>query len=218
MDGIHDLGGRHGFGKVEVDEPEEGFHEAWEGRVFGMVHAMSRPADWNIDWFRHCRELIEPTDYLTRPYYDQWLQAYAAMMVNSGVATVGELANGHADAPAEGLPPPLGADVVRKRKSVSKNFAGEAKAPPAFAVGDAVRVKDLSVAGHTRLPAYVRGRQGVITKYHGAHSFADASALGEERAVPIYTVAFGAAELWPEAKGRRERVFLNMWEEYLARA
>jgi nitrile hydratase subunit beta len=34
MDGIHDLGGRQGFGPVDVDEPEEVFHEAWEGRVW----------------------------------------------------------------------------------------------------------------------------------------------------------------------------------------
>ena len=36
MDGIHDLGGRQGFGKVEVDEPEEAFHHAWEGT--GLRH------------------------------------------------------------------------------------------------------------------------------------------------------------------------------------
>lgn len=218
MDGIHDLGGRQGFGKVEVDEPEEAFHHAWEGRVFGIVRGMSRPADWNIDWFRHCRELIDPADYLTRPYYDQWLQAYAAMMVVSEVATVKELASGHADTKATGLRPPMSAAEVRKQKSVSQNFDGEADAPPAYAVGDTVRVKDLSVVGHTRLPAYVRSRLGVIEKYHGAQIFADASALGDERAVPIYTVGFDAAELWPEAEGRRERVFLNMWEGYLERA
>ena len=112
----------------------------------------------------------------------------------------------------------MSAAEVKKRKSVSQNFDGEADAPPAFSVGDTVRVKDLSVVGHTRLPAYVRSRQGVIEKYHGAQVFADASALGDERAVPIYTVGFDAAELWPEAAGRRERVFLNMWQGYLEHA
>src|SRR5215207_4822907 len=38
MDGIHDLGGQ-GFGPVDVDEPKEVFHEAWEGRVWGIVKA-----------------------------------------------------------------------------------------------------------------------------------------------------------------------------------
>ena len=41
MDGIHDLGGRQGFGPVDVDEPDEVFHEAWEGRVWGIVFAMT---------------------------------------------------------------------------------------------------------------------------------------------------------------------------------
>ena len=55
MDGIHDLGGRQGFGTINVHETEVPFHEPWEGRVLGIVRAMSPAADWNIDWFRHCR-------------------------------------------------------------------------------------------------------------------------------------------------------------------
>src|SRR5215207_2907821 len=43
MDGIHDLGGQ-GFGPVDVDEPKEVFHEAWEGRVWGIVKAHARLA------------------------------------------------------------------------------------------------------------------------------------------------------------------------------
>ena len=96
MDGIHDLGGRQGFGTINVHETEVPFHEPWEVRVLGIVRAMSPAADWNIDWFRHCRELIEPVDYLTRPYFDQWLQTYAAMLVNSDIATVQELTGGQA--------------------------------------------------------------------------------------------------------------------------
>ena len=160
MDGTHDLGGRQGFGAADVDEPEEAFHEPWEGRVLGMVRAMSRPADWSIDWFRHCRELIEPTDYLTRPYYDQWLQTYAAMMVNSGVATVEELASGKAKTPVSGLPPPMTASDVDEAKRAHRSFEREIGEPPVFAVGDEVRVKSHGVPGHTRLPAYARRPPG----------------------------------------------------------
>ena len=216
MDGIHDLGGRQGFGAIEVYEPEEPFHEPWEARVRGIVNAISRPSDWSIDWFRHCRELIDPTDYLTRPYFDQWLQTYAAMMVNSGVATVEELASGQAKSSAPDLPPPMTAEDVGKKKA-SKSFEREIDAPSVFTLGDSVRVKSHGVPGHTRLPAYARGRRGRIEAYHGAHIFPDANAHGEDRAEPLYTVGFDAAELWPEAEGRRERVFLNMWESYLER-
>ena len=216
MDGIHDLGGRQGFGAIDVHEPEEPFHEPWEARVRGIVNAISRPSDWSIDWFRHCRELIDPTDYLTRPYFDQWLQTYAAMMVNSGVATVEELASGQAKSSAPDLPPPMTAGDVGKKKA-SKSFEREIDAPSVFTLGDSVRVKSHGVLGHTRLPAYARGRRGRIEAYHGAHIFPDANAHGEDRAEPLYTVGFDAAELWPEAEGRRARVFLNMWESYLER-
>ena len=31
MNGIHDMGGMHGFGPVSVEEHEPVFHRAWEG-------------------------------------------------------------------------------------------------------------------------------------------------------------------------------------------
>jgi len=217
MDSIHDLGGRQGFGAIDVHEAEEAFHEPWEGRLFGLVRAMSRPADWSLDWFRHCRELIEPADYLTRPYYDQWLQAYAAMMVNSGIATVEELASGKAKMPASGLAPPMTASDVDEARKGNGNFEREINEPPLFAVGDIIKVKSDGIPGHTRLPAYARGRRGIVEARHGAHVFPDANAHGEKQAAQIYTIGFDMAELWPEAKGRRERVFLNMWEGYLER-
>ena len=125
MDGIHDLGGRQGYDTIDVHETEEPFHEPWEARVRGIVDAISRPADWSIDWFRHCRELIDPVDYLTRPYFDQWLQTYAAMMVNSGVATVEELANGHAKTSPPDLSPPMTAADVDEAKRVERRFDRE---------------------------------------------------------------------------------------------
>jgi hypothetical protein len=36
MNGIHDMGGMHGFGSVEREADEPVFHCAWESRVFGM--------------------------------------------------------------------------------------------------------------------------------------------------------------------------------------
>jgi nitrile hydratase len=74
----------------------------------------------------------------------------------------------------------------------------------------------MSIAAfHTRLPAYVRGRIGVIEDYHGSQPLADASARGVIKLEPLYTTAFEAAELWPEAQARRERVFVDTWESYL---
>ena len=150
MDGIHDLGGREGFGAIDVHETEVPFHEPWEARVMGIVRAMSPAADWNIDWFRHCRELIKPVDYLTRPYYDQWLQTYAAMLVNSDIATVQELTSGRATSRPSGLQPPMSLADVATAKRSERNFAREIKEPPAFAAGDSVGARSDQQNGCTR--------------------------------------------------------------------
>ncbi len=215
MDGIHDLGGKQGYGPIDVGESNDPFHEAWEARMLGIVRAMSRPVPWSIDWFRHVRELIEPVDYLTRPYYDQWLQTYAAMMVNSGVATVEELASGKSTAAIPDLAPPTPPEAVAGAIRKTARFDRPAAEPPRFATGDAVRARLDANPGHTRLPQYVRGREGVVTALHGAHVLPDASAAGIERAEALYTVGFAATELWPEATAGGDRVHLDLWESYL---
>lgn len=215
MDGVHDLGGRQGFGPVDVHEAEVPFHHAWEGRVLGIVRSFTRPANWSLDWFRHVRELIEPADYLSRPYYDQWLQTYAAMMVDSGAATVAEIASGHAARPLSGLPPPKGPETVAAGKRFVMRYDREATAPPAFAVGTRVHAKAAGIAGHTRLPAYVRGHLGTVVAFRGTHVLPDTNLADDGPAEPLYTVAFAAADLWPEAAASRDRVHVDLWESYL---
>ncbi|MEP0322354.1 nitrile hydratase subunit beta [Bauldia litoralis] len=215
MDGIHDLGGKQGFGPIDVGEDDNPFHADWEARMLGIVRAMSRPAPWSIDWFRHVRELIGPVDYLTRPYYDQWLQTYAAMMVNSGVATVDELASGTSVADIPGLGPPSPPSAVAGAIRNTARFDRPATEPPRFAAGDPVRASLNANPGHTRLPQYVRGRRGMVTAMHGAHVLPDASAAGVEKAETLYSVAFAATELWPEATAGGDRVILDLWERYL---
>ncbi len=217
MDGPHDLGGRQGFGPVAVDEKEEPFHSDWEARMWAMDHSIRYPEDWNIDWWRHSRELIHPLDYLTRPYFDQWMQTYAALLVDSGIATVAEIVSGRATTPGPKVEPPLAAANVRKAAHHAARFDRDEGPAPGFGIGDRVRTRAHGIPTHTRLPAYVRGRNGTIERYCGNHVLPDASAVGRERAEPLYTVMFDAGELWPEAKGRRERVHLDLWESYLER-
>jgi nitrile hydratase len=215
VDGIHDLGGRQGFGEIDVNEPDEQFHEPWEARVRGMVNAMSRAPDWSLDWFRHCRELIDPSDYLGRPYFDQWVQTYCAMLVNSRIATVSELASGKSDTPASGMAAPMSAGDVKSTRLGARTYDREIDAAPAFSVNDPVRANTHGIPGHTRLPAYVRSYAGRIFRHHGAHVFPDANALGEKRFEHLYTVGFAASELWADAQPRRATVYLNLWESYL---
>jgi nitrile hydratase len=105
-----------GFGPVAVDEKDEPFHADWEARMWGIARSVRSVGGWNIDWWRHSRELIEPVDYLTRPYFDQWMQTYAALLVDSGIATVAEIANGKSTSPGPAVTP-LTVDGVGKAAS-----------------------------------------------------------------------------------------------------
>ena len=69
-----------------------------------------------------------------------------------------------------------------------------APGPARFAVGDAVCTRAGHVDHHSRLPGYVQGKRGTITRLHGAHVFADANARGlGEQPQWLYTVVFDGA-------------------------
>jgi nitrile hydratase subunit beta len=221
MDTVHDIGGRQGFGPVrwQEDHDEKAFHEEWQARAWAMCMCMfagwrSKPEVWTLDWFRHVRERIDPIDYLTRNYYDQFAQSLAAILIDNGTIRLEELVPGSATSETSAI-----ADKGTRKSgsegeisATDKEFTG---GEPAFSVGQRVRTKMSIAAFHTRLPAYVRGRIGVIEDYHGFQPLADASARGVIKQEPLYTIAFEAASLWPEAQAHRERVFVDAWESYL---
>lgn len=215
MDGIHDLGGRHGFGKIDVDEPEEQFHQPYEARIRSIAYTITQAPDWSKDWFRHCRELIPPEDYLGRPYFDQWAQAYFAMLINSGWATLQECASGKMEKPVNGLPPPMSAAQATAAVLKAVRFDGEVQELPALNVSDEVRTISDVTNGHTRLPVYARDRVGRIIDHHGAHIFPDAMAVKEKRFEHLYTVEFDMRHLWPEVQESNDTLSLDLWESYL---
>ena len=62
MDGVHDMGGMDGFGKVEAEQNEPPFHAPWEGRVLAMQRAMGYAGAWHIDHSRFAQEKLPPLD------------------------------------------------------------------------------------------------------------------------------------------------------------
>src|SRR6185503_5021452 len=60
MNGVHDMGGMDGFGKVEVEPNEPPFHERWEGRVLALQRALGYAAAWHIDESRFSQESLPP--------------------------------------------------------------------------------------------------------------------------------------------------------------
>ncbi|GJL82835.1 MAG: nitrile hydratase [marine bacterium B5-7] len=219
MDGVHDLGGKLGYGAIDVDESDVVFHHAWEGREWGISRCARVPG-CTIDWWRHVRELIKPEDYLNRPYFDSWAQTDLAAYLNAGIFAMDEVISGKAEAGhymAEEAPPVMDKDAVlaQDRKNAFR-FDGKVESEPQFSIGDTVFTSSIGHDHHTRLPQYVRGKRGVVQCHHGAHIFPDLSAQGIETHQHLYSIVFEAAELWPEAKGRCDRVYLDLWESYLS--
>ena len=215
MDGVHDLGGKQGFGPIDVDEVEVPFHADWEGRMWAIAQCARSP-DWTIDWWRHVRELIDPVDYLSRPYFDSWAQTHIAAFIDSGELTLDEIvSNQSATTPANQQPSRENEDIFAAIEAQAYRFDREIEAQPAYRVGDRILTRQLLPRHHTRLPAYARGRPGVIHAHHGAHVFADESAQGHEIAQHLYSVVFEASDLWIEAGNKKDRVFIDMWESYL---
>ncbi len=96
MNGVHDMGGMDGFGKVEPELNEPMFHAEWEARVLAMVRAMGAAGAFNIDTSRFYREMLPPHVYLSSSYYRKWLLGLEDLLIDKGYMAAGEVAAGHA--------------------------------------------------------------------------------------------------------------------------
>jgi nitrile hydratase subunit beta len=218
MDGVHDVGGMHGFGKVEPEENEPVFHAPWEGRCLALNRAMGAIGAWTIDEGRAGIEELPPDVYLSRSYYGKWALRLENMVVARGLAGADELAAGHARKAAKPLQRKLTvADVPQTLTRGS--FGRQAAAPARFGVGDHVRAKNVHPPTHTRLPRYARGHVGMIEAIRGCHVFPDSTAVGGgENPQWLYTVLFEARELWGENADPTLTVSIEAFEPYLEAA
>ena len=209
MNGIHDMGGLHGFGSVEIEPGEPVFHERWEARVFGIVQSL--PAG-NIDASRHGLELLDPVSYLQNGYYGRWLASLERRLVALGVLSVGEI-EARMDAP---VPRPRRTAASGWKPAARPSYARAVDRAPLFREGSAVRTRNHQPEGHTRLPAYARCRRGVIERAYPAMVYPDDHAHGRgENPHYLYTVRFAGRELWgPEAEPDTT-VHLDLFEPYL---
>src|SRR5947208_10001275 len=162
VDGMHDLGGRQGFGRVEAEADEPPFHEPWEGRV----HGMSETAHIGPG-FRHAIERMDPTAYLTTSYYEHWLESIETRGVEHGLFTREDLAAASARiAAGEPVPQRCDPDAARAARAMLRPRPQSTYTAPAprHGVGDAVTVVRVLPAGHTRCPGYLRGARGVVER------------------------------------------------------
>jgi nitrile hydratase len=218
MNGPHDLGGQHGLGPIEPEENEPIFHAEWERRIFALTLAMGAHGEWNIDAGRHARENRHPVDYLSSSYYEIWMKGLERLMAERGLVTPEEIEaalTGQRDAiPVMGGA--VSAERLRALLEAGDSARRASRQEPRFQPGDRVRTRAMNPMGHTRLPRYARGRTGVIERDHGVFVFPDTHAHGQgEKPQLLYNVAFPAHELWGAEGGEGERVFIDIFEDYL---
>ncbi len=101
MDGVHDMGGMDGFGKVEPEPDEPVFHAPWEGRVLALQRAMGYAGAFNIDMSRAAQEVLPPPVYLTVSYYERWALGMESNLLRHGLVDADEIAAGRALRPGK---------------------------------------------------------------------------------------------------------------------
>jgi nitrile hydratase beta subunit len=215
MNGIHDMGGMHGFGTVVPEPGEPTFHGDWEGRVLALNRAMGYARLWSIDESRAAIEVLPPDVYLTRSYYEKWLLRLEQLLIERELVGADEMTAGHALRPGKPLPRKLEAANVAAALTRG-SYGREPRAPARFRVGDQVRTRNINPASHTRLPRYARGHVGTIECVRGCHVFPDSVAIGRgENPQWLYTLRFEGRELWGESSDPSLKVSIEAFEPYL---
>ena len=201
MDGMHDLGGRQGFGPIHYTWNAKAFHAPWEVRANALYGFAVRSGLFNMDEYRHAIERMEPRHYLAASYYERSLTALLTLCVEKGVVTAAELERlaGGAVLLSLAIGPGRPNATVRRR----------------FQPGDKVRVRDEHVPGHVRMPGYVRGKTGIVVGETPAYPFPDAHAHGvKAEDEHTYDVRFRSQDLWPESSDPA-LVHVGLFQSYL---
>ena len=157
-----------------------------------------------MDEYRHAIERMEPRHYLAASYYERSLTGLATLCVEKGFVTREEL-----EQEAGGRFPLSGASAPGRPNAAARER---------FRPGDRVRVKEDFVPGHVRMPAYIRGKTGVVVSESPAYPFPDAHAHGvTAQDEPTYDVRFRSEDLWPNGADSAS-VHVGVFQSYLERA
>ena len=203
MDGIHDLGGKQGFGPIRYAPGAPAFHADWEKRVNALYGMAVRHGIFNMDEYRHAIERMPARRYISASYYERSLTSLATLCVEKGITSPEEL-----ERLAKGIFPLSEPSAPGRSNSPHREN---------FQPGDRVRVKNDFFAGHVRMPGYIRGKSGVVVAESPRYPFPDAHAHGVDAAdEPTYDVAFRTEDLWPNAADSA-LVHVGVFQSYLER-
>ena len=216
MDGIHDMGGMDGFGPIPIKNKEPVFHATWEARVWAMNTALGAWGEWNIDAGRYTLEQLDPALYLSSSYYQRWLYRTENLLVDHGLVSREEIETPPANRNTKNSREPLSLDDILTRQRNTRSARLNADVAPRYHMGDQVRARNIHPKGHTRIPRYVRGRLGVIDRDHGVFIFPDTNAVfAGKRPQHLYSVCFTAREIWGTKAVGTDKVYVDMWDDYL---
>jgi nitrile hydratase subunit beta len=239
----HNLGGLENLGPVNVDT--QVFVEPWEKRIFGihtvmmaesthLADALPRypiadlPTTFRNTWtwasLRTGAEGMQPFEYFKYRYYEKWLMGISQFFIDEGYLSAGELdvkirhyrANPQAALPDQ--PNPAIASQINAYLVKGDSGLHGYDEKPRFAKGAQVRVGDPDAVDHTRLPGYLRNKRGTVDLvYPGAFSyFVSTGPDGIGHPMPVYRVAFNAADIWGEEKSEpNTTIYADLFDAYL---
>jgi nitrile hydratase subunit beta len=219
VDGVHDMGGMHGFGPAAATDGDVPYHEGWEPRVFAIQMLIAVEGLGAGPGGRPTREEMEPAEYLAASYYERWLFSAERRLQRKGTIEPGEVERMMERLEGgESMPTHRDAAMADRILDWLRATNPMPKPPeePRFAAGQRVRVKRMHPAGHTRCPRYVRGAVGVIEGVRGADRLPDRAVYGEDVVPePVYAVAFRSSDLWGPSEDASWTVSLDMYDSYL---
>jgi hypothetical protein len=107
-------------------------------------------------------------------------------------------------------------DIVPGLVATGASARVAAAVAPRFRVGDRIRMRNINPTSHTRLPAYIRGKRGIVEIDHGVFAFPDTHAHGlGEKPQHCYSVRFTARELWGPDASDRDTLRVDVFDDYM---
>lgn len=238
----HYLGGLEGLGPVTFDKRV--FGEAWEKRMFainvtllGLSKHLEKatsptavkniPANFQSTYtaadVRKWAEGMNPFDYFRYRYYEKWLGSVANFLIGEGYISEQELEGrtaaylNHEARPAH----EFRNEAIDQQVLVFLRDGDSARRDtdrrPRFAAGQTVTVKDVAPAEHTRLPGYLRGKNGIVeTVYDGCYTYSVSTGLdGLGTPMPVYLIRFDSRDIWGGLSEAKSLVYVSLYETYL---
>jgi nitrile hydratase len=237
----HYLGGLEGLPEP-LNLEKRVFVEDWEERIFGIHVAMMGlsnhlgsalprypiddvPTAFKDEWtwasLRTGAEAMNPFDYFKFRYYEKWLGGITQFFIDQGYVTEDELSSRQAELATATAAAASKPDVAIDDQVVEYLRKGDSPrrdvAHPKFTVGDRVRITNVPAAAHTRLPGYLREREGTIERiFEGDYGYFVHTGDGIGDPMPIYIVAFSPDELFgARAEPGALTIYAELFEAYL---